>query len=252
MNTIIALSPLPLFLAFLGFCAAAMLLAAGLLIFLHRRWMSDATTLPVAPFFTAITTVWALSVGFAAADLWTIRAQAEQAASAERSSVVRLLGMAAADALDAPDLREALSSYVAAVSRDEWGETANTEASPEVEGALQRMRLAIIGLADRGTSGPLLAKMAQDFDELQDARNTRLAIGVSSISEYKWYLVLILTVLSMAAIATVHADRPPAARSALVIFALAATACLWILALHANPYSGGARLAFHAPSTTTN
>jgi len=251
VNAIIALSPLPLLLAFIGFCAASMLLALVLLSFLHRRWIADARTLPVAPFFTAITTVWALSVGFAAADLWSVRAQAEQAASAERSSVARLQGMAAVDALDAADLREALSAYVAAISTDEWGASANTEPSAEVEAALQRMRLAIIGLANRGTSGPLLAKMAQDFDELQDARNARLAIGVSSVSEYKWYLVLILTVLSMAAIAAVHADRPPAARSALMIFALAAAVSLWILALHANPYSGGARLTYHALPTAS-
>lgn len=250
LNTIFALSPLLLLVAFAAFALLSLLLSLLALGALHRRWTADARILPVAPFFTAVTTIWALSLGFAAADLWGVRSQAEQAASAERSSISRLHGMSERDALDAPQLREALAAYVGAVAQAEWGETANAQPAEEVERALQSMRLAIIELARTGTPPALMAKMAQDFDELQDARNTRLAIGVSSVSEYKWYLVLVLTVMSMIAIAAVHADRPPAGRWALAIFAVAATASLWILALYANPYSGGARITFHPPAVT--
>lgn len=248
MKTIFALSPLPLLGAFAAFTILSMLLALVVLAVFHRRWTVDPRILPVAPFFTAVTTIWALSLGFAAADLWGLHAQAEQAASAERSSLGRLYGMSAEDALDVPDLRAALTAYAAAVSQAEWGETANVSPAREVELALQSIRLTIIALARAGTPPALMAKMAQDFDELQDARNMRLAIGVSSISEYKWYLVLVLTFVSMIAIATVHADRPPGGRWALAIFAVAATASLWILALYANPYSGGAKISFHPPA----
>src|SRR5690606_25100934 len=88
----------------------------------------------------------------------------------------------------------------------------------------------------------LVTKMARDFDELQDARDQRLAIGGSSVSEYKWYLVFSLTFLTMIAIAAAHADRPAAARNALGIFAVAAVLSLWILAIHASPYAGAARI----------
>jgi hypothetical protein len=252
LNTIFALPPLPLLAAFAAFVALSLLLSLLALRALHRRWEQDARILPVAPFFTAVTTIWALSLGFAAADLWGVRAQAEQASSAERSSISRLHGMSADDALDAPRLREALAAYASAVAQVEWGEAANARPAEEVERALQSMRLAIIELARAGTPAALMAKMAQDFDELQDARNTRLAIGAGSISEYKWYLVLVLTVMSMIAIAAVHADRPPAGRWSLAIFAVAATASLWILALYANPYSGGARITFHPPAVTAS
>lgn len=247
MNTIFALDPLPLLAAFIAFAAASFLLSLAALRWFHEQWRTDATVLPVAPFFTAVTTIWALSVGFAAADLWNTRAHAEQAAAAERSSISRLYGMSAAGALDVPPLREALSAYVSAVAQTEWA-IANTDAGERVEAALQQIRIATIEMARAGAPSALMFRIAQDFDELQDARNARLAIGVSTISEYKWYLVLVLTFVSMIAITAVHADRPRAARRALLIFAVAATASLWILALYANPYWGSAKVDFHPPA----
>jgi len=199
---------------------------------------------PLPTFIGAITTVWALSLGFTAADVWTVRANAERLASAERSSISRLAGMARGEALDSHELRQALSLYAAAVDRDEWTRDQNTQGSSEVEAALQQIRLAFIALARAGTPDALVGKMARDFDELQDARNERLAIGQGAVSNYKWYLVLFLTMLSMLTIAITHVGQPRAARNALVIFSLAAFVSLWILALHANPYAGAARIAF--------
>jgi len=199
---------------------------------------------PLPTFIGAITTAWALSLGFAAADVWSVRANAERLASAERSSISRLAGMARGEALDSPQLRRALSLYATAVDRDEWKRDYNTQGSSEVESALQQVRLALIALAQAGTPDALIDKMARDFDELQDARNERLAIGQSAVSNYKWYLVLFLTMLSMLTIAIAHIGQPRAARNALVIFALASFVSLWILALHANPYRGAARIEF--------
>jgi len=208
----------------------------------HAGHLEKITPLPT--FIGAITTVWALSLGFAAADVWTVRANAERLAGAERSSISRLAGMSRSEALDRPQLRQALSLYAAAVSGDEWSRKRNMEASPEVERAIHQMRLALISLAGTDTPDALVDKMMRDFDELQDARNERLAIGRSTVSDYKWYLVLFLTMLSMLTIATTHIGQPRAARNALVIFTFASFMSLWILALHANPYAGAARVEF--------
>jgi hypothetical protein len=248
VNTIFSLSSFPLLLVSLLFGAVALALGLGMLALSRARFAAIPQSVPVAPFFTAVTTVWALSLGFVAADLWNLRADAEKAASAERSSVSRLLGMSAPAALDAAALREALAAYSAAVRDAEWGGNANAAPSQAVEDALQDMRLALIALARQATPQPLMAKMAQDFDELQDARNERLAIGHGSVNAYKWYLVLMLTLLAMVAIASVHADRPPAGRTALSIFATAAVVSLWVLAMHANPYTGSASIAFAPPA----
>lgn len=221
-------------------------LTISMLVLRLLRAMNPQVTVatPVPPFIGTIATAWALALGFAAADVWAARAHAEQAASEERSTISRLAGMAAEEALNVPAILEALRNYETSVIEIEWGQLANTEPVEEVDNALQQIRIDIVRLANAGTAPALIAKMTQDFDELQDARNKRLAIGSSSISQYKWYLVLFLTFLSMVALAAVHADRPAAARNALSVFMVAAVVSLWILVLHATPYSGSARITF--------
>jgi len=244
MSALFSLQALPLFLVF-GVAGVGFFVIADIFFGLLTRYADHLERIaPLPTFIGSITTVWALSLGFAAADVWTIRANAERLASAERSSINRLAGMARGEALNSPQLRQALSVYATAVDRDEWTRDQNTQGSPEVEVALQQIRLAFITLARTDIPDALIDRMAQDFDELQDARNERLAIGQSAVSNYKWYLVLFLTMLSMLTIAVAHIGQPRAARNALVIFALAAFVSLWILALHANPYAGAARIEF--------
>jgi hypothetical protein len=244
LASIFSLSAFFLFLAFAVFGLAVLGIALVALGYFRRQAERNAASIPVTTFVSAIATAWALSLGFAAADVWSIRAQAEQAASEERSAIGRLAGMASPDALDSENIMQSLSIYRAAFLEKEWKQLGNRDPAPEVDQALQQIRLEIIALARSQVPATLVAKMTRDFDELQDARNKRIAIGETSVSEYKWYLVLFLTILSMIAMAAVHADRPPAGRNALAVFAVAAAVSLWILALHANPYIGPAPIQF--------
>lgn len=210
-------------------------------IFAHQA-SRDVLTLPVAAFVGTIATAWALSLGFVAADIWTINSSADQAASEERSSISRLIGMAQPEALNAPALRDALEKYRRIVIDEEWGRDFNTRVSDGVEKKLQHIRVALIDLARRDVPGSLVGAMVQDFDELQDARNRRLAVGASSVNHYKWYLVLFLTLLTLVVIASTHSDRPKAGQKALLIFSVTAIVSMWILAIHTSPYLGAARL----------
>jgi hypothetical protein len=244
LASIFSLSAFLLLLTFAVFGLVSLGISLGALAYFRRQAERNAATIPVTTFVSAIATAWALSLGFAAADVWSIRAQADQAASEERSAIGRLAGMANPDALDSDSIMQSLSLYRTSFLEKEWKQFGNREPAPEVDLALQQIRLEIIALARSPLPATLVAKITQDFDELQDARNKRLAIGETSVSEYKWYLVLFLTVLSMIAMAAVHADRPPAGRSALSVFAVAAVVSLWILALHADPYTGPAPITF--------
>lgn len=208
----------------------------------RQQFLKNELTMPVAAFIGTVATAWALALGFAAADVWQINNAASQAASAERSSISRLEGMAKPEALDALHLMQALSEYRLTVSDIEWSEDLNRLPAKEVENALQKLRVAIIELAHSSIPEPIVSQIVQDFDELQDARNTRLALGSSSINHYKWYLVICLTVLTSIVVASVHADRPRAGKKALIIYSLTAAVSLWILAIHAHPYTGAGHL----------
>lgn len=243
MHGLFSLSPLVLLILFALLGAVSFMVGLLFLWVFHKQASGDPLTMPIGAFIGTIATAWALSLGFAAADIWAVNSQAGQASSEERSSISRLVGMAKEDALDSKELMAGLKAYKNAVIAIEWGTGANTVPTPEVEKALQSIRIAIIDLARGSIPAPLIAQMVQDFDELQDARNTRLALGATSINYYKWYLVIFLTALTLVVISAVHADRPPAGRKSLIIFTVTATVSLWILAIHANPYVGVGRVS---------
>ncbi|WP_245439527.1 hypothetical protein [Aminobacter sp. MSH1] len=234
-------SPIVLTLPFIVIGIVSFFLGAAFLAIFARQAQGDPLSMPVAAFVGTITTAWALSLGFTAADVWSVNARASEVASAERSSMMRLAGMAKPEALASAELLNGLLAYKDAVISLEWP-NANHSPEPAVEQALQDIRLALIALSKSGLPDPIIGQMVQDFDELQDARNSRLAIGAGSVNQLKWYLVLFLTMLSAVVIGAVHADRPHAGRKAILIFAVTASVSLWILALHANPYVGVAQV----------
>lgn len=238
MFQIVGVPTTTLIVLLLAFGIGVFILSLLALSLFSRLLRAGVIAAPVAPFFVSITTVWALTLGFIGADVWSMNNQAEYAANAERSAIGRLLGMATPEALDLPALGAAVNAYQAMVVQDEWGRGANRVAAVSVEAALRSIHLVIIAAAKADLPPTLGYKLITAFDALQDARNLRLAIGGGILSPYKRYLLVFLTVLAHLAIALVHADRPKAGWPALAIFAMASTASLLVLALHADPYGG--------------
>lgn len=234
----------PILMFFIFMVCGGMFYVAGLF-FLKvygKQASKDILSLPVGAFIGTIATAWALALGFVAADIWAVNSRADQAASEERSSITRLIGMAQPEALNAPHLLKALKTYRVSVITDEWHNGYNTHPARSVEQALQNIRITMINLSRTDISGSLMSQMVHDFDEMQDARNKRLALGSSSVNHYKWYLVFFLTALSVVVIAAVHADRPKAGRKALKIYIVTAVMSMWILAIHTSPYRGAGRI----------
>ena len=230
----------------LGWIAAgslAVLYASFLLLrLMHERAAGDPASVPVASYFGAITPIWALIFGFVAAEVWSTNSNAGVAAVEERSALIRLHGMAVPDALALENLESALRLYSAEVVHSEWNTNGNRSPAPQAEEALQEIRLAMLAADRRGVSPVLMAKMVADFDELQDARTKRLAIGARDMQPLKWALVVVLGMMSMVSIAFVHRDKPRAGRTALKIFAVAAAAAIWLVLLHSSPYLGPVRV----------
>lgn len=237
MKSILTLPTPLLMLAILGFVLLCLVISWGTQAVLLRLVRPELRPIPVPPFIGVVAAAWALALGFAAADIWTLGAQADRAAAAERSSISRIIGASSPEALDLPAMYEAIHRYARVVSHTEWGEGLNHAPHPEVEAALQDIRIDLIAAAGSGLPDAIAGKLVQDFDELQDARNDRLAIGQSLVDEAKWYLVAVLTMMTLISIVFVHLDRPGGGASAMIIFATVAVASLWVLATHIQPYS---------------
>lgn len=244
MAQIFGLHPFWLFVLFAVFGVVAQLVGLAGLAFFSRNAPVPTRAIPVPNFAATITTAWALSLGFAAADIWNANSQARLAAAEERSAIARIAGIAGPTMLDQPEMIVSLRAYKDAVRDREWGQDRNAQPDRQADLAVEAIRTQIVILALDGTPDSLIAKMTDDFDQLQDARSARLALGQGPRTDYKWYLVLFLTFLSQIALASVHADRPRGGHRAIAIFSIAAAFSLWILALHANPYVGAARIDF--------
>src|SRR5690606_36278266 len=98
---------LPIYLSFVAFAVLGILFyAVGrfALAMLSKHAASDILSIPIGAFIGTIATDWALSLGFVAADIWSVNSRADQAGSEERSAISRLIGTANADILAAPAL----------------------------------------------------------------------------------------------------------------------------------------------------
>jgi hypothetical protein len=244
MAQIFGLHPFWLFVVFAVLGVVSQLVGLAALALFSRNAPVPARAIPVPNFAATITTAWALSLGFAAADIWNANSQARLAAGEERSAIARIAGIAGPQMLDRPEMIVSLRAYKDAVREREWGQDRNARPDGEADRAVEAIRTQIVLLALDGMPDSLIAKMTDDFDQLQDARSARLALGQGPRTDYKWYLVIFLTFLSQIALSSVHADRPRGGRRAIAIFTVAAAFSLWILALHANPYVGAARIDF--------
>ncbi|AUZ06506.2 hypothetical protein ADP71_33700 [Vitreoscilla sp. C1] len=231
--------PLWLLICFVGLAVLLFLFGAMSLRRFMRQAQADSNTMPIPVFLSTLATTWALAFGFVASDIWSVNNQAAQAASAERSSLSRLLGMTQIEALNDGVLHQQLTVYRSSVSQFEWGRDLNAAPNSEVEQALQAIRMGLLARADAGnTPDTITARMIDDFDELQDARNERLAIGASNINAYKWCFLIVFSLLVQLAVAAIHADRLQGGRRAVGWYAIMVAMSLYVLALHVNPYTG--------------
>lgn len=231
--------PLWLLICFVGLAFFLFLFGAMALRRFMRQAQADSNTMPVPVLLSTLATTWALAFGFVASDIWSVNNQATQAASAERSSLSRLLGMTQVDALNDAVLHKQLMAYRSSVAQFEWGRDLNAVPNSQVEQALQGIRMGLLARADAGnTPDTITARMIDDFDELQDARNERLAIGSSNINAYKWCFLIVFSLLVQLAVAAIHADRLQGGRKAVCWHALMVAMSLYVLALHVNPYTG--------------
>lgn len=237
MHYILTLPPMALFFALLIFVTVSMAFAYVLLLVLRRLFKVPTSAVPVATFMSVTATAWALALGFAAADIWGFRNAADRAASDERSSILRIAGIAEPDALNLEELHDIMVSYAERVRDIEWGRDLNSAPDPEVEEILQSVRVLIVELSGTDLPSPLINKLVRDFDELQDARNARLSVGQSVVDDAKWYLVIILTIMNMVTISACHLDRPMAGLNALWIYSVVVLVSLWVLGIHINPYT---------------
>jgi multisubunit Na+/H+ antiporter MnhB subunit len=210
-------------------------LACGFLVLCNRRQARPAEWIPVAPFATSITTVFALFLAFHASSIWANIARAERAHTAAEMAIKRLDEALSPSQLNLPQFRQELHRYVGYVAKDEWRKGRNRTVSPRASAALAElnaMALAAAGQLPSPAAGHLIALL----NEIAHSRADKTWLGANHTETSSWLIVFALGVLAHIAVAAVHFDRPKAGFVALAIFASTTVVAYTALGMIDDPY----------------
>ena len=188
-----------------------------------------------------LSVVFALLVGFLAAQVWNDGQQANAAVNREASALRAAVLLAAAFPGE-PErrLRELVSSQIQEAAANEWPAMASGNATLRLApAALANALRYALGLTP-ATPGQIAAQheIVASLENALDARRQRIILSHSAINWVKWMALLAQAGLTLIAIAMVHSDNPAANRIILAIFATGVAAALILIASHSQPFAG--------------
>jgi hypothetical protein len=187
-----------------------------------------------------ISVVFALLVGFLAAQVWSDADRARVAVNTEASALRDAMLISTAFPDSEHRVRALIRSYIEETVTLEWPAMASQTATltlvpPRMSEAL---RLALSLQAT--TPGQLDAQreMVGALKTALDVRRTRIILSSSTVNWVKWTVLLAQAAVMLVAIAMVHCDNPLANKIILTIFATSVAVAVALVASHARPFTG--------------
>ncbi len=194
-----------------------------------------------AGILSPLSVLFALLVGFLAAQVWSDADRSRTAVNQEASSLRAVVLLAAAFPGDPETrLRELVRTHIENAVTKEWPAMARRSAtlaltSPPLAEAL-RVTLAL----DTKTAGQATAQreIVSALEDALAARRQRIILSQSVLNWVKWAALIIEAALTLLAIAMVHSDNRAANRIILTIYATASGVALILIAAHSRPFTG--------------
>jgi hypothetical protein len=200
------------------------------------RWFGGLKGI-VGPFFTSVTVIFGLLVGFIAGDVWQRRAEALQIVRAEADALLSLYYLTPETDPDAATIRNLIRVYAESVIRQEWLRMHVGQGAPETGAALSVLFQGILYRSTQGTISPAIERARIDTAlRLRTIRANRLSLADDRTDELKWATLLLLAVVAQLAIAVVHLERQRPQIGALAIFSGAVVIALGLVALQERPF----------------
>ena len=185
--------------------------------------------------------IFALLVGFLAAQVWNDADRANTAVNGEASALRAAVLLAAAfPGEPEAHLRELIRSYIQDAVTQEWPAMRRRNATlaiapPRLSEALRQA----LALTPR-TEGQIAAQreMVASLQNALEARRHRIILSGSSINWVKWTVLLVQAGLTLVTIAMVHSDNRIANRIIMAIFATGVGVAIVLIASHSRPFTG--------------
>ncbi len=185
--------------------------------------------------------IFALLVGFIAAQVWSDTDRARLAVNREASALRAVVLLA--DAFPG-DVRGRFRGIVArhideAVTKD-WPAMANQQVTltmvpaPLAEGLRLALELKPEGPGQMAAQREIIASLQAAFD----ARRQRIIVSESTLDWVRWSGLIVQAFITLLTIALVHSDNRTSSAIALGLFASAAGLALLLIASHTRPFAG--------------
>jgi hypothetical protein len=185
--------------------------------------------------------IFALLVGFLAAQVWSDVDRANTAVNREASALRGVILLAAAFPGE-PDtrLRDLIRRHIEDAVTQEWPAMARhsatlTLAPPRLSEALQ----LALSLNTRG-EGQVAAQreIVASLMNALEARRQRIILSASSINWVKWTVLLTQAGLTLLVVGLVHSDNRTANRIIMTVFATGVAVAVVLIASHSRPFNG--------------
>jgi hypothetical protein len=185
--------------------------------------------------------LFALLVGFMAAQVWSDFERAKLAVATEASALRAAMLLATSFPGDAETrLRALINRHIEQAVNQEWAQMAQQqETLRDLPMTLVEALKSTFALAP-DTEGQKLAQreIVTALEKALDARRQRIILSQSTITPIKWSALLLQALCALIAIAMVHSDNRLTCGIALTMFATGIALSVLLMATYCRPFSG--------------
>jgi hypothetical protein len=185
--------------------------------------------------------VFALLVGFLAAQVWSDADRANAAVNREAGALREVVILAGGFPAESEQhLREFVRRHIQEAVSKEWPAMARGEATLAIvpPALVEALRLTLkLHPQDEGQTAAQ-REIVASLQNALEARRQRIILSRSSINWVKWTALLLQAALTLVTIALVHSDNRVANRMILTIFATGVGIAVVLLAAHSRPFTG--------------
>ena len=185
--------------------------------------------------------IFALLVGFLAAQVWSDADRAGTAVNRE-ASALRAAVLLAGQFPGEPEtrLRDLIRRHIQTAATEEWPAMARRNVTLTIVPASLAEALQLTLGLEPHSAGQAIAQreLVASLQNALEARRQRIVLSGSSVNAVKWGALLVQAALILLTIAMVHSDSPATNRIILGVFATGVAAAIVLIAAHSRPFSG--------------
>jgi uncharacterized oligopeptide transporter (OPT) family protein len=185
--------------------------------------------------------IFALLVGFLAAQVWSDADRAHQAVNREASALRAVVILASAFPGDTEErLRDLVRLHIEDAVTAEWPAMSRHAATLTLIPPRLAESVGLVLALDPQGVGQSAAQreLVEALQNALDARRQRIILSESSINWVKWTVLLVQAALTLLIIAMIHSDNRTTNRIILAVFATGVGVAVVLIASHSRPFTG--------------